>query len=262
MMKSRTLSRAIEILVAGNAPRALTGIALPANLRLLVFAPHPDDFDAIGVTLRHFQRNGNRIDVGVVRTGSGVEDGYRPGLALADKAGLREKEQRDSLRFFGLPDAGLTFLTPIMDAEDQPADVPANLDTLGAFVESKAPDIVFLPHGNDTNSGHRVMCSFARQIARRTERPMALLLNRDPKTIAMRTDLYMPFGRDEALWKAELLRFHDSPHQRNLRTRGHGFDERILSVNRQIVRELALRAEYAEAFEVELHSCAAGGLLT
>ena len=27
-------------------------------LRLLVLAPHPDDFDAIGVTMRYFQKNG------------------------------------------------------------------------------------------------------------------------------------------------------------------------------------------------------------
>jgi len=78
--------------------------------------------------------------------------------------------------------------------------------------------------------------------------------NRDPKTIEMHTDLYMPFGQEEAEWKGELLRFHDSQHQRNLRTRGHGFDERILAVNREIARDLALAHEYAEAFEVELYN--------
>ena len=62
----------------------------------------------------------------------------------------------------------------------------------------------------------------------------------------------MPFGQREADWKAELLRYHDSQHQRNLRTRGHGFDERVLAVNRRIARELSLDDEYAEAYEVEI----------
>ena len=70
----------------------------------------------------------------------------------------------------------------------------------------------------------------------------------------MRADFYMPFGPDQANWKAELLRFHDSQHQRNLRTRGHGFDDRILEVNKKIARELSLEEEYAEAFELELHN--------
>ena len=235
----------------GSTPRAIPGLALPPTLRLLVVAPHPDDFDTIGVTLRHFARNGNPLELGVVRTGSGVEDAYRPGLTLAGKAALREREQRDSLRFFGLPESALTFLALANDDEDQPVDTPANLAALAAFVTAKAPDIVFLPHGNDTNSGHRVMYALVRQIARRAPRPPTLLLCRDPKTIAMRADLYTPFGPDEARWKAELLRFHDSQQQRNLRTRHAGFDDRILQSNRQAARELAIRAEYAETFEVE-----------
>jgi hypothetical protein len=64
----------------------------------------------------------------------------------------------------------------------------------------------------------------------------------------------MPFGQEEADWKAELLRFHDSQHQRNLHTRGHGFDDRILDVNRAIALELSLPCEYAEAFEIELYN--------
>jgi hypothetical protein len=36
-----------------------------------------------------------------------------------------------------------------------------------------------------------------------------------------------------------------------LRTRGRGFDERILAANRATARELALADEYAEAFEAD-----------
>ena len=250
------MERDLRTLVLEGTPGAIPELSLPDTLRLLVLAPHPDDFDTIGVTLRFLSRNGNSIDIGVVRTGSGVEDSYRPGLTLADKADLREREQRRSLQFFGLPENRLTFLPLANDSEDQPVESPENCAALEAFVMEKAPDIVFLPHGNDTNSGHRVMYSLFRQVAKRAGRTLAAFLNRDPKTIEMRTDLYMPFGHDEANWKAELLRYHDSQHQRNLRTRGRGFDEGILQENRAIARELSLDHEYAEAYEIELYNIA------
>ena len=244
----------LRTMLLKGTSRAIPELSLPNTLRLLVLAPHPDDFDEIGVTLRFLSRNGNPIDVGVVRTGSGVEDSYRPGLTLADKADLRQREQRRSLQFFGLPEDRLTFLSLANDAEDQPVENLENCAAIEAFVMKKAPDIVFLPHGNDTNSGHRVMVSLFRQVARRSGLTLAAFLNRDPKTIGMRIDLYMPFEKDEADWKAELLRFHDSQQQRNLRTRGLGFDDRILNENRAIARELSLDDGYAEAYEIELHN--------
>ena len=243
----------IQTLLPGKGPHDIRNINLPGNLKALVLAPHPDDFDAIGVTLGFLSRNGNPLEVAVARTGSGVEECYRPGLTLADKAGLREREQRDSLRFFGLSDNCLTFLTLTNDAADQPIDNPENRVVLEEFVSQKGPNLVFLPHGNDTNTGHQAIYSLVTQVARDSGRPLALFLNRDPKTIQMHIDLYISFGQEEAAWKAKLLRFHDSQQQRNLRTRGYGFDDRILDANRQIARELSLDKEYAEAFELEFH---------
>ena len=92
-----------------------------------------------------------------------------------------------------------------------------------------------------------------RHIALQAEQPLAALMNRDNKTIKMRMDLYKSFGKEEAQWKAELLRCHDSQHQRNLNTRGYGFDKRILGENQRIAEELSLNAEYAEVFEVEFY---------
>ena len=40
-------------------------------------------------------------------------------------------------------------------------------------------------------------------------------------------------NKPDRVIKAELLRFHRTQHERNLQTRQHGFDERILRVNRQ-----------------------------
>lgn len=216
-----------------------------------MLAPHPDDFDAIGVTMKFFLHNGNPIVVGVARTGSGVEDAYRPGLTLAGKADLRDQEQRRSLQFFGLPGGDFTSLCFTNDEGDQLTDPPENLTLVEEFVSENAPDIVFLPHGNDTNSAHKAMYSQLKQVSQRSEYPFAMFLIRDPKTINMRTDLYMPFDQQDADWKAQLLRFHDTQHQRNLRTRNYGFDDRVLNVNREIARDLSLTHEYAEAYEVE-----------
>jgi len=232
-------------------PVSLQSVPFAPSLNVLVLAPHPDDFDAIGVTLRFFQRNGNALAVGVARTGSGVEDSYCSPPTLAVKEAIREKEQRASCGFFGLPESALTFLNLARDERDQPMDCPENVERLSQFILPKRPAFVFLPHGNDTNSGHRRMYAMFKQVVARADFPVTALLNRDPKTIAMRADVFMPFGEEEGRWKATLLRFHGSQHQRNLNTRGHGFDERILSVNRQTARELAIRAEYAESFEVE-----------
>jgi hypothetical protein len=77
-------------------------------------------------------------------------------------------------------------------------------------------------------------------------------------TIALRMDLYTGFDEEEAPWKAQLLRFHDSQQHRNLTTRGAGFDARILADNRQTARELGLARPFAEAFEIELYTSTPG----
>ena len=239
--------------VSRHDSRDLTDLPLSDGLRLLVLAPHPDDFDTIGVTLRFLHKKGHLLNVGVMRTGGGVENGYRSDLTLKDKASLREREQRASARFFGLPDQCLTFFALANSADDEVMDTPANQTALAEFVSQTAPDIVFLPHGNDTNSAHQAMYAMFRRIAAGHGHPLAAFLVRDPKTIAARTDVHMPFYQDEADWKAELLRFHDTQQQRNLNTRGHGFDDRILEVNRRSARELSLAEPYAETFEIELY---------
>ena len=240
-------------LFGGKIHQSIHNIPIPPDLRVLVLGPHPDDFDAIGITLRVFKENGNAIDVGVVRTGSGVDDTYCPHATFSEKVRIREEEQRMSCRFFGLPDACLTFLDLEEDNDAHLTETQKNRDRLGTFILAKRPDIVFLPHGNDTNSGHRRVYSMFRQTALQSGYPLVAFLNRDPKTIDMHPDLYTAFGKEDARWKAKLLRFHDSQQQRNLNSRGCGFDDRILGVNRRIAQELSLNAEYAEAFELEFY---------
>jgi len=224
----------------------------PRALRLLVLAPHPDDFDGIGVTMRFFQDNGNPLYVAVASSGaSGVENAFLSKRAAETKAELREREQRASCRFFGLPESHLEFLRLEEDTAGHPVVNEANTDRLRRHFLSKRPALVFLPHWHDPNLGHQRVYAIFRRVALEADYPLAVFLNRDPKTIQMRSDVYMEFGEHAAAWKGELLRFHQSQHQRNLNQRGYGFDERILGVDRQSAEGCSLDALHAEVFELE-----------
>ena len=58
-------------------PVPLQSLAFPRDVRVLVLAPHPDDFDAIGLTMRFFWDKGQSVHVAVATSGaSGVEDSF------------------------------------------------------------------------------------------------------------------------------------------------------------------------------------------
>jgi len=224
---------------------------LPAGLHVAVLGPHPDDFDAIAVTLRRFRETGNTISVAVLSDGaSGVEDCYCVPPSDERKTEIRQMEQRASCRIFGLPDSALEFLPLSIDAAGEPANTPANAEIIGDHLVRIGPDIVFLPHGNDQKPGHRNVYALFQQAAARYSAPMVAFLNRDPKTLSCRVDACTRYGEEDARWKARLLRCHDSQQQRNLNTRGHGFDERILEHDRRNAAEYG-GAPYAEAFQIE-----------
>lgn len=235
----------------GSRPLILDQQRIPSDLRVVVLAPHPDDFDAIGVTMRHLHRNGNCIDVAVMTRGvSGVSDGFAGASTSEDKTAIREAEQRASCTFFGLPPDRLTFLR-LPDTRDGGSERPEDVAGVRAFLEGARPDLVFLPHGNDTNATHRRVNGLLRRLAAEADLHVLACLNRDPKTIEMRQDLYALFGPEDAAWKGELLRYHASQHQRNLVTRGHGIDEQVLKMNRRTALEAGRPAAWAEAFELE-----------
>jgi len=236
----------------GQRPLHLQQLQILPALRVTVLAPHPDDFDAIAVSLRHLRDNGNQIAVAVATGGaSGVEDGFCGATDDVTKIRLREEEQCASCRLFGLPDERLTFLHLAEGDDGQPLASAENFGRVHAWLLAQQPDLVFLPHGNDTNEGHRCCYAFFRRAVLEEKLTLVACLNRDPKTIAIRDDLITPFGAAEAAWKAKLLLCHQSQHQRNLHTRGHGFDDRILNVNRQFAAALQCGAEFAEGFELE-----------
>lgn len=53
------------LLLAGARPLPLRDLVFSLPLDILVLAPHPDDFDAIALTLRHLHRHGHALHVAV-----------------------------------------------------------------------------------------------------------------------------------------------------------------------------------------------------
>lgn len=225
--------------------------ALPAINRCLVLAPHPDDFDVVAVTLRHLAAAGTELYLEVLTSGaSGVEDEFASGWL--GKAMARESEQRASCRIFGLSNERIRFHRLAEDDVGAMSGDTSNLLRVWAILDRVMPDTVILPHGSDSNADHRrTFRMFEGWANQRSDRTLALLV-RDPKTLEMKLDLVTPFGHHDAGWKARMLRCHSSQHERNLRSRGYGIDERILSVNREIASEAGQEMEYAEGFEVRM----------
>lgn len=236
----------------GPGPVSFDTLALPPGLSALVLAPHPDDFDAIAITLRRLQAQGMRLHLAVCTTGaSGVEPGYAGAQTDEAKAALREREQAASCAFFGLPAAQLEFLRLPSDEGGNPRLDAANHAAVQRLLAQQQPHCVFLPHGNDSNVTHQRSYALIAAVARQMRYPLWAWLNQDAKTLAMQQDLYTPFDEEEARWKAELLRFHASQHQRNLNTRGHGFDARVLRLNQQSATAVQAAQPYAEVFELQ-----------
>ncbi len=242
----------LDFLLGGKRPVDFRRINWPEKLTMLVTAPHPDDFDAIGITLKHMMRLGHDLHVVVAETGSGIDQVYGKGMTQEDKRQLRIKEQIGSFRFFGLTPTQFRFLKLNNAEDDQVADDRENRIFLEKLVRELKPDMLFMPHGHDTNRAHRAMYTMMKAIALNVEWPVALMLNSDVKTVDMRTDFYMAFDERDAQWKGKLLRYHDSQHQRNLRDRHYGFDERVLALNRRTASTLGILQPYAASFELEL----------
>lgn len=246
--------QALNAVCTGNHPAAIDSINLSPALRVLVLAPHPDDFDAIAITLRSLQQQGNEIHLAVLSGGSkGVQDSYlRSQPGWKQKAQLREQEQLNSCGYFGLCPSRIKFLRLPEAADGELAQDSSSEARVRDQINESSSDILFLPFGNDSNIGHQRTYDMTRRAVRDLGKPMLALYNRDAKTLSFRTDLYSGFNETQANWKRSLLRFHDTQQARNVATRGHGFDERILSFNRKLAQELALEDPYAETFQVEL----------
>jgi len=244
--------KTFEELFGHSRPLFMENLQIPSDFVVMALAPHPDDFDAIGVTMRMLKENGNRIENVVVTSGaSGVEDGFGNAGSADAKAALREYEQRSSCQFFGLPAGNLHFMRLVEDGNGDPLDNEGNGESMRSRILSDKPDLVFMPHWNDSNIGHQRTYAMFRQIAKREKLSLFVFLNQDPKTADMRNDLYTLFGDKMEAWKRRMLRYHQSQQHRNMKTRGHGIDDRILDMNKKAAEALGRDHEFAEVFELE-----------
>ena len=239
-------------------------IHLPTRGKVLIVGPHPDDPEGVAITCRLLMQSGCSIWFAIVSLSpAGVEDEYaRRGPSSdffsmqGEKSEIRRREQISSAEMFGLTQDRLVFLGM---EEDSTLDSWPNRCLLKNHLESMAPDIVIMPMGQDPNRTHswtyRVFRECAKDLTFQLEKPIVALYNEDPKTVEIRKDLFVFFGEESANWKRALLRTHDSQEQRNIHTRGMGFDERILGMNdssRRRSAENSSSAKYAEVFEMEL----------
>jgi len=243
----------LQLRGANEGPQSLTDLSPPPALRLLVLAPHPDDFDEVAVTMKHFFESAADITLAVLTGGaSGVLDSFVTPATDARKIEVRETEQTNALSFFGLPPDHVVFLRLPVSDDGELRLGPDARDALAALFDGLAPDIVILPHGDDTNAGHRRTFVTFRQMAATARKHVLGLYQRDPKTISIRIDAYLPFDESESQWKRQMLRFHRSQQERNLEQRGSGLDDRILELNARTAAELQIDDSYAEGFQVEL----------
>jgi len=246
-------NKLIEKLLSHNNLQALDVDVFPAGMKILVLAPHPDDFDAVGVTLRRFKANGNLLTLAVISSGaSGVEDSYLKNDGnLKIKTLIREREQLESALFCNLNENKIIFLRTEEEENGNILENDTNFLLIKNCLAKANPDIVFMPHWNDTNASHRRSYALAKKAMLQIPGQRILFLNKDPKTVTMPIKLYSAFDESEASWKGKLLRHHMSQHERNLHTRGYGFDCRILEFNRLCAVEIK-REEYAEVFDIEV----------
>jgi len=241
---------------------------LPLSGKVLVLGPHPDDPESVAITCRLLRHSGCDISYAIASLSpSGVEDEFAQrkrnrGFTslLEKKCTIRRKEQTQSAEMFGLIPDRLAFLGI---EEDKELDSPKNLTRIRDHLESVEPDIVIMPIGKDSNQTHawvyQAFRKCAKEVTLKTEKPIVALYNEDPKTIEIRKDLFVLFDEKGAVWKRALLKIHDSQQERNIRSRGMGFDERILGMNHlswthlvETSTPVAPSANYAEVFEIEL----------
>ena len=252
----------------GEVEEVFRKVRIPACGRVLVLGPHPDDPESVAITSRLLKQSGCDIWYTIVSMSpSGVENDYIQGRNISDFITLQEKkseirriEQTQSAKMFELAPDRLAFLDI---KEEKGLDSQENLSRVRDHLESVAPDIVTIPIGKDSNQTHKWVYQVFRKCVKdlifKFKKPLIALYNEDPKTIEIRKDLFVLFGEEAANWKRGLLRIHDSQQQRNIHSRGMGFDERILRMNHLSWKHLgknlaAVRssAKYAEVFEIEL----------
>ncbi len=237
--------------MTSKTPIPFPDLAIAATSRILVLAPHPDDFDEVAITLRYlFERKHPVLLLVLTGGSSGVLDSFVNPPTKGMKEDVRQGEQLHALDFFGFPRSCVHFLRLQEDGAGELVLNEPNCATVGRLFREFSPDIVSLPFGKDSNLSHQRTFELFQELASSVGKPVLGLCHKDPKTTEIAIQTYFPFDEEGAQWKAEMLRFHQSQHTRNLQRRNCGIDDRILQVNRDIARGLKIKEPYAEGFQL------------
>jgi len=234
--------------------KVLNDQPIPSGMNVLVLAPHPDDYDAIAITMKLLQQCDNRIFVRVLGTGwNRVEDEICDPATPEAKAALQRQEFHESCRRFELNEDDVAFLDMKEDSSGYIRKHPFNIELLKKAITEIKPQLIFMPHWNDTSNDRRLAATLAWDALDELGLSTPLLHFYTPKTRTMYRHFYTVFSRSEADWKAGQLQCHRSIQQHYMAHYGIGFVDKIIQLNYDAGRDIG-KDKYAEVFEMKILS--------
>jgi N-acetylglucosamine malate deacetylase 1 len=132
-------------------------------MNILVFAPHPDD-DLIGCggSIANHINNGSEVSVVYMTSGEAGSLKY----TKTELAKIREAEARDAAKKIGITN------TIFLNNQDGYLDYnQANLAGLIEIIREHKPDIVYLPHENDSHMDHKTTYKLVTESVNRAAGP-------------------------------------------------------------------------------------------
>lgn len=236
---------------AHRRPTDIRALPLKSGARVHFLASRPADFDVVAVTMRHYLWSGAELRLDVLTSGHrDVADGFDGAATRLQKERIREAEQIESCKLFGLPRAALKFRNLSVDRHGNLMLVEKNVRVVEACLRSFSSDIVIIPHPSNLSVDRGVVYQLTEAAARAVGTKLTVMLANAPRTVAVRPDVFTPFSEQDAIWKGALLVSHRSQHLHSMHTWGCGFDTRILVPNRVWARGLGTAAPYAEVIQL------------
>lgn len=214
-------------------------------MQVVVFAPHPDD-EVIGCggTIAAHVRAGDEVVIVYLTSGEAGSLNVQPDELRV----VREDETRKGMECLGVNDLiFLHFPDGYLDFS------PESIRTLVKLIRKKKPDVVYLPHAQESPRDHRVTHELALEAVRRAHGPWFQDCGGMPWTVkkVLAYEVWTPivsptFYVDITTWidrKTEALCCHTS------QTSGVSYDEAVKCLNRYR-GILSGVGKYCEAFQV------------
>ncbi|HML90395.1 MAG TPA: PIG-L family deacetylase [Methylomusa anaerophila] len=212
---------------------------------MLVFSPHPDD-DVIGCggsILKHVKK-GNVVSVVHITSGDSGSLIYSPGQTIS----IREDEADKAAKFLGISEVHF-----FRNADGNLSYTWENLSRIISLLRSLRPDVVYLPHKQDSHRDHRITHELVSESCLRAGSPEAQECGQQLWSVGVilcyEVGTPLPevnYVEDISEWmeaKVEAMRLHKS-QLANL-----AYDEAVRHLNR--LRGITTgRGAYCECFQV------------